>query len=202
MTVQTIRIDEDGIHEYSGLSTDTKPLYSAVPPGSTFWETNTGNVYVASDAGWKVRRSSVSSTSMPSGDEFTFNAVAPARTGGGNPTFTGYAIKNATGFRLFEISVPKLPTDEYLVAAWSITANDETALGLLIDAYCDEIESGIATLKAGVLSTNIDKCTLAGETMTHVWDGTTTIKTILSVAVKLGSTIPTGNVFYGCRVVM
>jgi hypothetical protein len=136
------------------------------------------------------------------GDEYSFNAVAPARTGGGNPTFTSYAIKNATGFLLFEISAPKLPTDEFLIVAWSTVADDETALGLLLDAYCDEIESGIATLKAGAVSTNVDKCTLAGETMTHVWDGTTRIKTVLPVVVKLGSTTPTAAAFYGCRVVL
>lgn len=135
------------------------------------------------------------------GDEFGFNVVAPKRAAGANPVFTDYAIKSSEGFLAFEITAPKLPTDEFLVVAWSTTLDDETALAANLDAYCLEIESGIGVLKCGAISPSVDKCTLAGETMAHVWDGLHTIKTILSVIVKLGSVTPAAAVFYAARVV-
>jgi len=143
-------------------------------------------------------------TTLALGNEYTFNAAAPLRTGGGNPaTLATYAIKNATGFTFFEIAVPKLTTDDYLVVAWSTIVDDETALAAILDAYCDEIEGVVSIpLKVGSQSTNVDKCTLAGEAMAHMYDGTTTIKTILAVIVRLANTTPsaTAPVFYGCRV--
>ena len=135
------------------------------------------------------------------GDEFGFNAVAPKRAAGANPAFTDYALKSPDGFLAFEIYAPKLPADEYLVVAWSTNLDDETALAAQLDAYCLEIESGLGVLKAGAIVASVDKCTLAGETMVHTWDGFRTIKTILPVVVKLGSTITTAAVFYHVRVV-
>lgn len=134
------------------------------------------------------------------GDKSSFNAVAPVRAAGSNPSFTNYAIKNIAGFKEFVLAVPSLPSNEYLVFAWSSAEDDEAALSLLMDPFCDEIESGIATLKAGTISANVDKLSVSGETATKRWNGETTIKTICAVVVKLGSVTPTGNVFYNAWV--
>lgn len=49
MTVRLITT----IKNFVGLSTDGKPT-SGVPAGSTFLETNTGDTYVYSAAGWSL----------------------------------------------------------------------------------------------------------------------------------------------------
>lgn len=45
-----------GVYRYIGLSTDTKP--AGRPPGSTFYESDTGIMYIRTDAAWVVREAS------------------------------------------------------------------------------------------------------------------------------------------------
>ncbi len=52
--VEKILIDKNGQHYYAGLSSDTKPLATSVPVGSTFWETDTDAVYKAISSGWTL----------------------------------------------------------------------------------------------------------------------------------------------------
>lgn len=52
MAVERMKVDREGTQYFVGLSTDTKPTASAVPPGSKYWESDTSRVYVASAAGW------------------------------------------------------------------------------------------------------------------------------------------------------
>lgn len=47
------RADNDGIMEYMGLSSDTKPS-GAIPPFSTFWETDTRQGYVYDGIAWRL----------------------------------------------------------------------------------------------------------------------------------------------------
>lgn len=52
MAVEKVKVSRDALPLYVGLSTDTKPTASAVPPGSKFYESDTGLTYFASAAGW------------------------------------------------------------------------------------------------------------------------------------------------------
>lgn len=52
MTVEIIKKSRNGLHFYSGLSSDQKPLATSVPSGSTFWEIDTGEVYRAASGLW------------------------------------------------------------------------------------------------------------------------------------------------------
>lgn len=54
MTVEKVAVLEDGTHFYIGLSSDTKPLATAAPPGSRFYELGTYDSYIAVDGAWSV----------------------------------------------------------------------------------------------------------------------------------------------------
>lgn len=42
----TLKTSQGQMNEYYGLSTDTKPTDESVPNGSTFYEMNTGTLYM------------------------------------------------------------------------------------------------------------------------------------------------------------
>ena len=54
MTVQKISVQPSGVHEYAGLSGDTKPSASAIPIGSRFTEIDTGRVYIGANDAWNL----------------------------------------------------------------------------------------------------------------------------------------------------
>lgn len=79
MSVQKVFVDDNGLHFYVGLASDTKPMASTVPPGSKFVETDTGLMYMASAAGWFAPVSLVSTGIAPAAVDVRrarFNAVA------------------------------------------------------------------------------------------------------------------------------
>lgn len=52
MAVVKILVDEGGLHFYAGVAADTKPVYSTVPIGSSFWEVDTDLIYWAGATSW------------------------------------------------------------------------------------------------------------------------------------------------------
>lgn len=52
MTVQLATTDRDGLHHYVGESSDTKPTATTVPPKSSFWETDTDDIYWNNGTAW------------------------------------------------------------------------------------------------------------------------------------------------------
>jgi len=60
MAIQKIQVFDSGVHMYVGLSTDTKPRASIVPPGSTFWESDTDAMYKNAGNSWVLSNLQVS----------------------------------------------------------------------------------------------------------------------------------------------
>jgi len=54
MAVTKVVVARDGIPFYFGLSSDTKPTASTVPPNSKFYETDTDDVYVNTGSSWSL----------------------------------------------------------------------------------------------------------------------------------------------------
>ncbi len=98
-------IRETTINRYIGLSSDTKP--TSVPVGSTYYEYNTGEMYVTHDGTSWVKKDSVVSTRLgassatkkiPTANAYAVgNVVSESETQGTVWTFNTMALSNGGG---------------------------------------------------------------------------------------------------------
>lgn len=76
MTVAKISIDKDGLHHLVGLSSDTKTSASTVPVGSTFYESDTDQIYkVGAASTWVLHQTDLKHIAGEEQANSEFNSV-------------------------------------------------------------------------------------------------------------------------------
>lgn len=100
----------------------------------------------------------------------------------GNPTIQFWS--SDYGAKSIQVLLTGLAAGDVVVAGWSAAMNDDTALGSLIDAVCDDIEAATPTALETV---GVRVLPAANVWVPFIWDGVSRIKTFGLVVCKLGA---------------
>jgi len=142
MAAVKLSVDRDGFEWWAGASTDTRPGATRIPPGSFYWETDTGLTYRTDGSIWSVyeitvglnrniagerNRDSVTNSYLATKEEANYTVVdvsADSTTVSSAPAFLyGWYVNTA-------LSAHALPLLDGAVTAFTIPAS--LAAGTLI----------------------------------------------------------------------